>query len=333
MLPTWYLPIIHAPHPFPLPTTNQPIQPYFLKADHLVCSPFVAHSPATVGHSPCRLSPPSAHTPHFPLRFLPIILSHTHSRCRSQTGQTTLLPLKANRPLRAPLCSTRSGNSRPHPCGLSWSFTPNLTAPLHFPSIEPRTVRAALIAFPRDHISADCRCSHLLPLAALASHFARLVRKTRPVPPGFLPPALNSSSSVPHGSPVRPYAIRLGVRPSAPPRSTAIDKAGRRSLSFQSYQPHYAPFGSDHQPYLPPPIPAADHRPAKQPCSLQDCPSALRSPCSAPSAFIGRTHFPLRSLSGDRLSPFPPSFVSCRCAPSLLHRLPTIISSPRPARR
>ena len=74
-------------------------------------------------------------------------------------------------------------------------------------------------------------------------HFARLARNTRPVPLSFLPPAPNSSSSVPHGSPVRPCAIRLSVRPFAP-HSTAIDKAVRRSLSFLSYQLHHAPLGT-----------------------------------------------------------------------------------------
>ena len=125
------------------------------------------HFPTTSSYSPLRSTlasnhwplpmPPFATTGANPALSPPVFTDHfvpTHSRCRSQTGQTTLLPLKANRPLRAPLCSTRSGNSRPHPCGLSWSFTPNLTAPLRFPSIEPRTVRVALHRVPsRSHIS------------------------------------------------------------------------------------------------------------------------------------------------------------------------------------
>ena len=200
-------PITFVPHPFPLPTANQPIQPYFLKADHLVCSPlrstftsnrwpltvppfatpqrksctspsgfhsflsppipaanrkptkpallpfksvrplcaplcstlrqpaatlpFAAHLPATVGHSPCRLSPPPAQTPHFPLRFLPIILSPTHSRCRSQTSQTALLPPRLSVRLALPLQRT-FGLHRPN--SLPFTFSLRRSCPPFPPS-------------------------------------------------------------------------------------------------------------------------------------------------------------------------------------------------------
>ena len=142
-------------------------------------------------------------------------------------------------------------------------------------------------ASPHSHISANRRCSRLPPLTALTSHFARLVRNTGPVPPSFLPPALNSSSSVPRSSPAQIYVTNLGVRPSAPPHSTATDKAGQRPLSFRPYQLHHTPFWAITDHSCPHPFPLQITDQPNNLAPLQNCPSALRSPCSAPSASIG----------------------------------------------
>ena len=333
VLPTWYLPIILShTHSRCQPQINRS-SPTSLRPIIWFALPFAAHLPATVGHSPCRLSPPPAQTPHFPIRFLPIILSHTHSRCRSQTGQTTSLPFKANRPLRAPLCSTRSGNSRPHPCGLSWSFTPNLTAPLRFPSIEPRTVRVALHRIPsRSHFSRSPlfpptaprsthrphrtprvhRPSHITLLSATRAELlfirpARLTGTTLRYPPWC--PAIRSPSLHRDRQSRSPFFI-------VPILSTALCSFWERSPAISS--------------------------PAHSRCRSQTSQTALLPPrLSVRSALPLQRTFGLHrpnslsfTFSLRRSCPsFPPSFVSCRCAPSLLHRLPTIISSPRPARR
>ena len=92
VLPTWYLPIILShTHSRCQPQINRS-SPTSLRPIIWFALPFAAHLPATVGHSPCRLSPPPAQTPHFPLRFLPIILSPPIPAANRKSTDPALLP-------------------------------------------------------------------------------------------------------------------------------------------------------------------------------------------------------------------------------------------------
>ena len=187
------------------------------------CSSQGAHRPlrppftASSGQLSCYLFRP-----------LPSIILPAQSRCSSQISQTGSLPPQARSPAPRSPCSTPSDcRLRPalplqFPTNVSRSplatfrgpSPPNLTAPLHFLSIEPRTSRTA-----RDPVSLSLTATFQqiadVPVCRPSQHSTAILRASR-AKPDLSATRASPSSSAPrvHGSTFR---LPLDLLPSTPP--------------------------------------------------------------------------------------------------------------------